>query len=103
MANMRSKAMKLGLGVILAVLIVVVIRTVGILPSKTYKTVNTDSFGVAIKGYDPVAYFTEGHPVPGSEAFEYRWQDARWRFASAAHQQLFAANPERYSPQYGGY
>jgi YHS domain-containing protein len=59
--------------------------------------------GVAIDGYDPVAYFTEGKPVEGSSDFEYEWMGATWRFASAAHRDQFAAGPEKYAPQYGGY
>ena len=52
---------------------------------------------------DPVAYFTDGKPVPGMAEFEYQWHDARWRFASAAHRNLFAKNPEHYAPQYDSY
>lgn len=59
--------------------------------------------GLAIKGYDPVAYFTDGRPVEGDSDFEFEWRDATWRFASAAHRDLFAADPEKYAPQYGGY
>jgi len=58
---------------------------------------------LSISGYDPVAYFTDGKPVPGVGDFEYVWRDARWRFASAAHRDLFVANPEHYAPQYDGY
>src|SRR5438477_7726319 len=58
---------------------------------------------LSISGYDPVAYFTDGKPVPGVADFEYVWHGARWRFASAAHRDLFVANPERYAPQYDGY
>jgi enamine deaminase RidA (YjgF/YER057c/UK114 family) len=58
---------------------------------------------LSISGYDPVAYFTDAKPVPGSSEFEYVWHDAQWRFASAAHRDLFVANPERYAPQYDGY
>lgn len=57
----------------------------------------------AIKGYDPVAYFTQGQAVKGKKDFSHRWNDADWQFASAEHRDLFAANPERYAPQYGGY
>jgi YHS domain-containing protein len=63
----------------------------------------TDSSGVAIKGYDTVAYFTEGRPVKGKKEFEYVWQDARWWFSSAAHRDMFAVNPERYVPKFGGH
>ena len=62
-----------------------------------------DPSGVAIRGYDTVAYFTEGAPVEGSEEFTAEWQGATWRFASAEHLDLFEADPERYAPQYGGY
>lgn len=59
--------------------------------------------GLAIRGTDPVAYFTEGEAVEGSEEFETEWQGATWRFASAENQELFENDPEAYAPQYGGY
>jgi enamine deaminase RidA (YjgF/YER057c/UK114 family) len=58
---------------------------------------------LAISGYDPVAYFTDGKPVPGQSELEHRWRNARWRFASPAHRDLFASDPGRYAPQYDGY
>lgn len=58
---------------------------------------------VAIKGYDPVAYFTEGRAVKGSREFRYEWLDATWNFASAKHREFFVADPIKYAPQYGGY
>ena len=58
---------------------------------------------LAISGYDPVAYFTDGKPVPGRTEFEHVWHDARWRFASAGHRDLFIGDPNRYAPQYDGY
>ncbi len=67
------------------------------------KPVNTTLFGVAIKGYDPVAYFTQGKPAKGDSDFETEWNGATWRFASAAHRDAFRATPEKYAPQYGGY
>jgi YHS domain-containing protein len=59
--------------------------------------------GVAVRGTDVVAYVTQGRPVPGSAAFTHMWRGATWRFASAAHRDLFAAAPERYAPAYGGF
>jgi hypothetical protein len=59
--------------------------------------------GVAINGYDPVAYFTESKPVLGDSTITYRYLDATWRFATAANRDAFAADPARYAPQYGGY
>jgi enamine deaminase RidA (YjgF/YER057c/UK114 family) len=58
---------------------------------------------LAISGYDPVAYFTDGKPVPGQSEFEHRWHNARWHFASPAHRDAFVGNPDRYAPQYDGY
>lgn len=59
--------------------------------------------GVAIRGYDPVAYFTEGAPAEGSDEFAIQWRGATWKFASQQHLNLFEEDPERYAPQYGGY
>ncbi len=59
--------------------------------------------GVAIKGYDPVAYFTEGRPVKGSAEFAQAWLGATWPFANAKHRVAFAANADKYMPQFGGY
>lgn len=59
--------------------------------------------GVAIRGYDTVAYFTQGKPVEGSTEFTTEWEGASWRFSSQEHLDLFTASPEEYAPQYGGY
>lgn len=59
--------------------------------------------GVAIHGYDPVAYFTQKKPVSGSAKYTYRWKGATWRFVSAANRDAFKANPAKYAPKYGGY
>ena len=71
--------------------------------SQAKAPINTNWQGVAIKGYDPVAYFTMGEPVKGIKEFEIQWKGAKWRFSSAAHRDLFTDNPEKYAPQYGGY
>ena len=66
--------------------------------------INQTTFGgVAIDGWDPVAYFTDSKPVEGDKAYSFDWNGATWRFASAAHRDLFAQAPEKYAPQYGGY
>jgi hypothetical protein len=59
--------------------------------------------GIAIDGYDPVAYFTEGQALQGSETFTHHWNDAEWRFINAQHRDLFAANPKKYAPRHGGF
>jgi YHS domain-containing protein len=64
---------------------------------------NLDSSGLALKGYDPVAYFTEKKPIAGKAEFTARHEGATYRFASAANRDAFAAAPEKYVPQYGGY
>ena len=58
---------------------------------------------VAVGGYDPVAYFTDGRPVRGVEQFRITHQGYEYRFANAEHLAAFRANPARYTPQYGGY
>jgi enamine deaminase RidA (YjgF/YER057c/UK114 family) len=58
---------------------------------------------LSISGYDPVAYFTDGKPVQGRAEIEYLWHKLRWRFASPAHRDLFAKDPDHYAPQYDGY
>jgi YHS domain-containing protein len=65
--------------------------------------ININKEGVALKGYDTVAYFTEGKPVKGQKEFQHDWQDATWLFASEQHLKMFRENPEKYAPQYGGY
>jgi YHS domain-containing protein len=59
--------------------------------------------GVAIRGADPVAYFTQGRAVIGNAKYEHQWKGAIWRFSSDQNRRLFAQNPGRYAPQYGGY
>ena len=66
-------------------------------------TINTGPDNVAIKGYDTVAYFTDGQPTKGKHEFAFSWNDAQWHFANARHRDLFAAKPERYAPQFGGF
>src|SRR6266542_3396868 len=56
---------------------------------------NAQEVPLAIKGYDPVAYFTDGKPVQGKAEFEFEWDDHRWRFASAEHRDLFKPAPAR--------
>jgi YHS domain-containing protein len=59
--------------------------------------------GKAIRGYDPVAYFTESKAVKGDDKLVYKWNNADWHFSSQKNLDLFKANPEKYAPQYGGY
>ena len=68
-----------------------------------FEKVNQMSWGVAIKGYDTVAYHTEGRAVKGHSKYSHEWNDAKWHFTSAANRGLFVTDPERYAPKYGGY
>lgn len=60
-------------------------------------------YGVAIKGYDPVAYFTEHRAVKGNSDYFYDWNEASWYFSTPEHRDLFAANPQKYAPKHGGF
>jgi len=58
---------------------------------------------IAIRGYDPVAYFTQQRATPGVAQFEYDWDEHRWQFSSAQHRDLFKADPVRYAPQFANF
>ena len=62
-----------------------------------------NSRGVAVDGSDVVAYFTEGAPVKGDRNITHEWSGVTWRFSTEANRDAFAASPEKYAPQYGGY
>ncbi len=57
----------------------------------------------ALRGYDPVSYFTAGHPEQGSAEFSFQFDEATYWFASEEHRKMFAADPERYAPQFKAY
>lgn len=59
--------------------------------------------GLAIEGYDPVAYFTDATPQKGKPEYSTEWSGAKWLFASAEHREAFLKMPEHYAPQYGGH
>jgi YHS domain-containing protein len=59
--------------------------------------------GIAIKGYDPVAFFKESKPVMGHDPLSYQWKGATWLFSSKENLEAFKAQPVKYAPQYGGY
>ena len=64
---------------------------------------NTLHAGIGAKGYDVVAYFSDGKPVLGSDKFVASYGGVAWHFASAEHRDRFKADPEKYAPQYGGF
>jgi YHS domain-containing protein len=59
--------------------------------------------GLAIDGYDPVAFYTDGKPVPGSPDFELQYGGAVWRFCNFGNRAAFAERPDVYMPKFGGY
>jgi len=67
------------------------------------KQFNLDKSGLAIQGYDPVAYFTGGKAVEGKKEISLEYQGATYQFATVADRDAFKANPGRYEPQYGGW
>jgi hypothetical protein len=62
-----------------------------------------DGRRIALSGYDPVSYFEDGEPAKGSGEFWFAYDDVAYIFRSAEHRAKFAADPERYAPQYAGY
>jgi YHS domain-containing protein len=103
MNNMKSNRVKKGILLVLSAAFLIVSLPAGIKAEPLKKKINSDIFGVAIKGYDTVAYFTEGRAVKGKREFSFSWNDAEWYFASAENRDLFEADPEHYAPKYGGY
>jgi YHS domain-containing protein len=77
----------------------------GFLPAFAKDAINTfgSDHNVAIGGLDTVAFFTEKKPVQGKDSISYEWKGAVWLFVSDADRTLFAADPEKYAPQWGGY
>jgi YHS domain-containing protein len=71
--------------------------------AQTKTLLNLDKSGVAIGGYDPVAFFTEHKPVKGNPEFPARRNGAIYYFASKEHRELFKKDPKKYEPEFGGY
>ena len=71
--------------------------------SSPLSAVHAQQTRVVLKGYDTVAYFTDGKPVQGDPRITYDWDEGRYQFATTKHRDMFAADPDRYAPQFGGY
>ncbi len=95
--TLSSIARYVGSGLVAAILLL------GGLANADNPPISVDDAGRAMRGYDAVAYFTEGQPQPGNETFSNDWSGVTWLFASAANRDAFKADPERYAPQFGGY
>jgi hypothetical protein len=88
---------------ILILSFVFILSVVLVIGASNKNPVNVDKNGIAIKGYDSVAYFTKGEPVKGSPEIQYEWNSAIWYFSNVEHRDMFKAELEKYAPQYGGY
>jgi YHS domain-containing protein len=75
----------------------------GLAAAGLVEPVNKGRQGIALRGYDPVAYFRAGAPAKGSSQFTHSWMNATWRFSSAENRDAFASDPAKYAPQFGGY
>ena len=71
--------------------------------AQTKSLLNLDKSGLALQGYDPVAFFTDGRPVKGDAKFACKRDGAVYFFATREHREAFAAAPEKYEPEFGGY
>ena len=65
--------------------------------------INIDKAGLAIRGYDPVAYFTVGKPTKGESRFSAKHEGATYYFATAANRDAFQKEPAKYAPAFGGF
>ena len=83
-------------------LMAVAVGSSAIAPVELMAQGSTAKGRLTLKGYDPVAYFTDGKATPGTAEFEYAWDGLLFRFASAAHRDLFKADPEKFAPQFAG-
>jgi YHS domain-containing protein len=71
--------------------------------TETAIKLNTDNGGLALRGFDAVAYFAVDNAVRGDAKYEYIWNGAKWLFSSEENMRKFQASPETYAPQFGGY
>lgn len=98
------KPLKIVAGLVIIAVLGAAAYTFNPLSAKAEGVVNTlGTDGVAIKGYDPVAYFTEGAPREGKPEHMVEYKGAKWQFSSAENKAQFEANPEKFEPVYGGY
>jgi YHS domain-containing protein len=95
---MRIKTILMAAGIAIAA-----IAAAGAVAAKPAPVYTGTFSNLALSGYDPVAYFTQGKPVRGLKQFTTSYNGADWQFASAADLAAFKSNPARYAPQYGGY
>jgi hypothetical protein len=88
---------------VLALIFVITFRSAPVGADGPVPAVNVDASGVALHGYDAVAYFSQHAAVKGDARFALTWSGATWLFATASNRDRFADNPASYAPQFGGY
>lgn len=92
---------------ILALFASLIVAACAATPGKVSQTRPVDELnlqkGVALKGYDAVAYYADGAPAVGDPGIAYQWQGATYLFSTAEHREAFKADPAHYAPQFGGY
>ena len=101
----RSRKFRIGLrsGFLAALAFFAILPFAPLGAATTERVVNDTHTGLAISGYDPVAYFTDSKPIVGRPDYEYRFEDVIWRFRSDGNRSVFSDNPQVYMPRYGGY
>ena len=82
---------------------IVVATTLALLGSSAWAGDYFEKNGLALRGYDPVAYFKDNRPVQGSGDHVAEYKGSAFRFASKANRDAFVADPAKYAPQYGGF
>ena len=92
----------IGLAIVGVMVAVLAVKRISPMAWGWYGPVNAPG-GVAIGGYDPVAYHKSGQPTAGNPGFAITWGGARWLFATAENRSLFEGNQEKYAPQFGGF
>jgi YHS domain-containing protein len=101
--NVRMLAGKALKNVGLVVVAALLSTAASSIAAESPQAVNRDRSGLALDGYDPVAYVVDGRPVRGRTDLEYVWMGTRYRFATEANRDRFAKAPEAFVPQYGGF
>lgn len=97
------KGIRVGLAAVTAIALLVGVAPRADAVKNTGREYNTLYAGLGAKGYDVVSYFTDGTPMAGSPEFTHEYGGVKWQFVSKEHRDLFAANPKKYAPRYGGF
>jgi hypothetical protein len=101
-ARQRRKLYRLGIAALAGLLLLPTAVTAPRAGTSERIVVDRHS-GMALGGYDPVAFYTDGKPVPGDDGIELVYGGAVWRFCNVGNREAFAAEPEVYMPRFGGY